>query len=642
MAKKITYEIDTKVNTEGSIAQLKALKKQLKETAAGSEEFTKIYNQIDDLEDKIKSAKGVSSDWIDTLESAGGPLGMLGGALNKLKLSTQSFGAALKATGIGLVVAAISGLVAAFSQTEGSLKKLDPLLIGLQKILGGILEVFQPLLDAFLEMALKALPYITKGVGMFYSGLVSLFTLIKEAGAGVGKVLKGVFTLDMDSITEGYEQLKGSWSKTVESYEAGVKRFDEGSKKVTKKEKENAKDLKDIADKALAEKLKRMEASDKLDEASLEKKKAIAMQEAFNDEQKLAVEMEYEQKSYDLKAKALEDKTALYKKDSTEYKALQAELALLDANHIKSVTDNGRALEKIHKDNAQAIVDFEVNLAKRLGELEEEKKNKKYETSKAILDSEKQRLETQLNELLPFSENYEQLLIDIENNSYNQRMLDLDKFLADKKITQEQYDRDVAQATTNHNLTLQNIEKASFEARAKEMFRLANSIGSALASMGKENKKAAKAGIRLQQVATIGDIVLNDASAIRKAYKANPLGFGLPWSAFYLLDMVAGVIAANASANRQIAALDSEGASGGSTAVATPATPPFNGTVNVPAPVIGASEASSTGGLGQTIAGAINQNNSTQRPIQAYVVGDQVTSQQQLDRRIAVAARMGG
>ena len=64
--------------------------------------------------------------------------------------------------------------------------------------------------------------------------------------------------------------------------------------------------------------------------------------------------------------------------------------------------------------------------------------------------------------------------------------------------------------------------------------------------------------------------------------------------------------------------------------------------MNVPAPVIGASEASSTGGLGQTIAGAINQNNSTQRPIQAYVIGDQVTSQQQLDRRIAVAAKMGG
>lgn len=69
--KQVKVKIDVETNVEGSIAELKALKKQLKETAAGSEEFKKIYNQIDDLEDKIKSAKGASADWIDSLESAG-------------------------------------------------------------------------------------------------------------------------------------------------------------------------------------------------------------------------------------------------------------------------------------------------------------------------------------------------------------------------------------------------------------------------------------------------------------------------------------------------------------------------------------------------------------------------------------------
>ena len=43
-----------------------------------------------------------------------------------------------------------------------------------------------------------------------------------------------------------------------------------------------------------------------------------------------------------------------------------------------------------------------------------------------------------------------------------------------------------------------------------------------------------------------------------------------------------------------------------------------------------------------TIAGAVQSGNSTSRPIQAYVVGDQVSTQQQLDRRISVAAKMGG
>ena len=98
MAEKKTIELEVKSNVGESIADLKALKRQLKDTAAGSEDFKKLYNQIDDLEDKIKSSKNASSDWIDSLESAGGPLGMVGASLNKAKVATQSFGGALKAT----------------------------------------------------------------------------------------------------------------------------------------------------------------------------------------------------------------------------------------------------------------------------------------------------------------------------------------------------------------------------------------------------------------------------------------------------------------------------------------------------------------------------------------------------------------
>ena len=163
MAKKLEVEIDVKSNTKGSIAELKELKKQLKETAAGSAEFKKLSNEIDDLEDKIKGAKQGSADWIDTLESAGGPLGALGSALNKAKVATVSFGTALKAIGIGLIVAAIGGLVAAFNNVEGAGKKLEPLMIGLEKILGGIFEALTPLIDAFIELATDALPYVTDG-----------------------------------------------------------------------------------------------------------------------------------------------------------------------------------------------------------------------------------------------------------------------------------------------------------------------------------------------------------------------------------------------------------------------------------------------------------------------------------------------
>jgi len=241
MAKSIEVDINVNNNIEGSISQLKALKRELKNTAVGTEEFKNLFNQIDDLEDKIKSAKNVSSDWIDTLEMAGGPVGMLGGALNKAKVATQSFGSALKATGIGLIVLAVGGLVAAFTESETAMKKLQPLFIGLEKILGGIMKVFEPLLDAFIELALTALPYITKGVGIFYSSLFGLFTLLKNVGMGAGNILKGIFTLDFDSLSKGYDQLSGSWTAAVKDFQETNKRFTDGSNDLTKTEKANSK-----------------------------------------------------------------------------------------------------------------------------------------------------------------------------------------------------------------------------------------------------------------------------------------------------------------------------------------------------------------------------------------------------------------
>ena len=225
MAKKVVAA-EIEIKTANSISDLKALKKQLKETAAGSEEFNKIYNQIDDLEDKIKSAKKTSSDWIDSLESAGGPLGMVGAALNKAKVATQSFGGALKATGIGLFVAAIGGLVAAFSQNETAMKKFQPLLIGLQKILGGILAALEPIIDGFISLATDAMPYVTQAIGVAYSAITSFLQGLGMVGSAVKKFISGDFS-------GAWEDAKNSVTEFGKRYDESNARFISGTKEVT-------------------------------------------------------------------------------------------------------------------------------------------------------------------------------------------------------------------------------------------------------------------------------------------------------------------------------------------------------------------------------------------------------------------------
>ena len=100
------------------------------------------------------------------------------------------------------------------------------------------------------------------------------------------------------------------------------------------------------------------------------------------------------------------------------------------------------------------------------------------------------------------------------------------------------------------------------------------------------------------------------------------------------------------TAGAQIAAITAAGkggktsssGAGGASAGAT--TPAFTSPVQAQVPNIGVSAVSSEGRIGDIVSGAATEQG--RRPIQTYVVGSQVTSQQQLDRRVALAAKMPG
>lgn len=240
----------------GSIAELKELKKALRNAAAGSEEFKNLYNQIDDLEDKIKGSKKASSDWIDTLENAGGPLGMIGGALNRAKVATTSFSSALKASGIGLIVVAVGALAAAFSKNEGAMKKLEPIMTQFGRILNGILGALQPVIDGFIDFATKAMPYVTDGFRVAYSAMASFLQGIGLVGSAVKKFISGDFA-------GAWDDAKKSVTEFGTRYESANQRFIEGTKELTAAEKEEqekrAEQARIAAEKRAAELLKAQE-----------------------------------------------------------------------------------------------------------------------------------------------------------------------------------------------------------------------------------------------------------------------------------------------------------------------------------------------------------------------------------------------
>jgi hypothetical protein len=337
----------------GSIAELKELKKALKNAAAGSEEFKNLYNQIDDLEDKIKGSKKASSDWIDTLESAGGPLGMLGGALNKAKVSTTSFGAALKATGIGLIVSLVAGLAAAFAKNEGAMKKLEPIMTQVGRLLNGILGAMQPLIDAFISFAERALPYVTQGFKVAYSALSSFLQGIGLVGSAVKKFISGDFA-------GAFDDAKKSVTEFGTRYEEANTRFIAGSKELTDAEKaeqeKRAADRKAAYEKAEAEKKTALEKKIADEEKERERnRKSIQEQNDFDLElQQRLIQLQEEK---DAKETARKEKVAAESKAYADFELkLQQDLLRLDEETAakKKATDDAVTQNKFN--NAQQII----------------------------------------------------------------------------------------------------------------------------------------------------------------------------------------------------------------------------------------------------------------------------------------------
>lgn len=487
--KKIEVDVDIKgeEKVKGLGQQIRELTKQLRQTPEGTKEWSKIYNQIDDLKDKLEASKNTSKDWIDTLESAGGPLGMLGTGLNKVKVATQSFGGALKATGIGLIVSLLGGLVAAFRNNEEAMKKLQPVMNGLQKILGGIFAAVEPLFNIFVDLAVKALPYVTKAIGGVYAAFAGFFSFIKTYALGVGKILKGIFTLDFDSLKEGISDLVGnfktSWNAAKETYG----NFEEGTKKQTKIEKEeadkrakNAADAaakrKEQADKELAQRKADLEAQIKLETDSedtrrqqlkdlLDKRMALELQQAgLTEAQKEVIRQEYAKKLEDA-IKADDDK-----KKADHQKQLQTLSSQLDAEIQLEVDKKNTSREQLKEllDQKMAIELENTELTEAQKEVIRQKYAKQLEDAiktdaqaqEAIrqenFNTELTNIETQYGELRRFNDDYYSSLRD----SYDKNDQALKDALDKGAISQAEYTKKLAESGKARR-EIDKLEKAS-------------------------------------------------------------------------------------------------------------------------------------------------------------------------------------
>lgn len=623
MAKKV-IEVDVQTNIPGTINELKQLKKELKNAAAGSEEFKRLYNEIDDLEEKIKGTKKASSDWVDSLASAPGPLGSLGKAINGVKEGTVSFGAALKATGIGLIVSLLGGLVAAFSQNENAMKKLQPLFNGLQKILGGIFRAMEPLLDTFVEMATEALPYITQGIGLFYSALVGLFTYVKEAGGGYIKMLKGIVTLDFDMAKEGFNQMKDSFSKAVKSGEDAYKRFEAGSKEQTKSEKEAAEERKKIAEKAAEDKKKAQDKAD-ADRKQAQDKRNAELEKEREDAKAHAGEMA------GIEQGLVNDIQNINAKSEQEKLDLQAQREL---NAILAKKREGDDITEIMKLYNEKYTKLDAELQEKLKKQADDKATKDKADAEKKIQDDIQFREQYYTGLKNFNDANNEAEIE-QIRAHQQLLLDEQEIAAVKKAESEGRSKeeiqqirdfyDQKEITNTQAASDAKLKIAKLEGEGK--MALMKKVSEALGVFSDLAGKQTAAGKAL----AIAQATINAYVGISEVWKAKNV-YPEPWGTAIKIASTATMAASAFKTVKEIVAVQVPGGGGGSAPSgggaggSAPAPPEFN--------VVG------NGGANQ-LAQTITETNKNAAPVQAYVVSGEVSSAQSLDRNKVANASMG-
>jgi hypothetical protein len=578
-----TVKIKVDIDTASSIADLKALKAELKKTAAGSAEFTKLYNAIDDLEDKIKSAKNQSSDWVDSLESAGGPLGALGASINKLKVSTQSFGAALKATGIGLLVSLVAGLAAAFSQSDDAAKKFEPILIAMQRILGGILEALSPLIDGFIELALNVMPYVSKAFSVAYSAVTALFQSLGKLGSAISKLFKGDFS-------GAWEDAKASVTSFSDNFDKAQERYIAGTKKLTKIEKENLKERNE-AQKAAAEEAKRIKAEE-LKELSEGQKEAMLELLSEREAEEYKVREHYANLLY-LATK--------YGDDTTQLKLAQADaLKEIDDKYLKEAKEKQDKEDEEKKKKYDEFMKFQMEQYEKIKELDQQREDLTFKTNQIIGQSWVD-LGNNISGIL------QNLTTVFEQGSTAQKVFAVAAVLINAASSIGQILLNGAAAQAEYNKAIATGNAAILSGIPKLVNPITAGIGIAEIAAGKAavtgaiaGKAATKVNTTLQ-VAAVGASSAIQVAAILSAKKAGGGGGG-----------------------------GASGGGGGAVSIAPPTV------AAVGAPQIQSGQGINAGQqLGETIGGQM-------KGVRAYVVSQDIQNQSALDRRTNRAATFSG
>ena len=576
------------------------LQKQIGDTATAmqkaaekgdSVKFNALKGQLDELEDKLEMTTLKSKQFDDALVGMHGPAGQAGQAIKMLD-------GGLKAMIANPVVATIAAIVGVFLLFKKSLESTSEGQETLNRISAAFGKILGPILATIEAVALP-----------LFEGFA---VVLEKVGAGFAWVSEKL----------------GISKKKIDEASSGIKDFKKHNEDLAKAEKDAA-DERVAASKAASEQRKKEaeEAKKRLEEQKKNKQEQINIDESLEESatklgqarariiddriKQLNQEQTFADANYQREVKRINDLLAVERTTADERKKLLTEKNNLEAQYI---TDNQNRQTAVNDDNK-----------KRTDEA-----NKRAEDDKKKAEEDAQ-LKLEL-ESIARADKAALLFADYEyENTLKAQSFqsELDLFDNVRKLERDNLEANKASADALLAFDKETAASRIQIERAQQETKLAiisDALGTIADAVGRETA----AGKAL----AIAQATINTYMGATKALATYPPPFGAIAAATVI---VAGLLNVKKIISTKLPDIPKPGggsaSSGGGGSAPSITMPPVPTIPTLTAPGVTA-----TGGTNPTqqIAGTLSA--ATNKPIKAYVVSGDVSSQQALDRRTSKAA----
>jgi hypothetical protein len=592
--------------------QIRQTQKALQEAAAAGDtvKFNKLRAQLDDLEDGLEKVQFQSKQFEDQLATMPGPAGAAGNAI-------KGVGDSFKLMLANPVVAVIAAIVGVFLLLK---KSLESTAEG-QKTLNRISEAFGKLLGPIMALIESVAVPIFNALATVIEKVAGAFSyFVEKLGISKSKIAEA---------SSGIKDFAKANEDAAKAAKDAADKAAEDAKKKAEEAKKKAEEAKRVAEearkKAEEEKQKRIEAAKSAIEFASKEQSAAenlanARKKHFDDrieeikneqvEADSAYKIEVDRINNLLKVQGLAEKERrqlLIDRTNAEAKYLEDK----KTKEVQIIDEENKRIEQKKKDDEKAAEDKKKK--------DEEDAKKKEEDAQKLADAESQARSDKAARIMA---EYD-LQQTVAAQSFQSQIDTFDKVreLERTDMVAKMASADALAAFDAETAKVRvDIERAATETKLGIISNALNTVAEAVG----RNTIAGKA-------LAVAQATIDTYLGATKALATYPPPFGAIAAGTVIL---AGLLNVRKIISTQIPTMGgvSGGSSGGGASMATP---------SITAPSVsspGAPQLQGGGGVNPTSQIAQSLAQSSGKPIQAYVVSTQMSSQQALDRRTTSAA----